>query len=135
MSLDTGVLTDVFTPDELVVYNNRNGQLCGGGFKLKSVLSRKKEDKKKCESIESLAIPVGLLYTNKHQSKSKADAPFKASIISDEMFDDLLVLASPNPKKEKKQKRKKPNKKKQTKKRGKKNNKKGKKQTKKTIKE
>lgn len=96
MSLDTGVLTDVFTPDELVIYNNRDGQLCGGGFKLKSVLSRKKEDKKKCDSIEALAIPAGLLYTNTPHTKPKADAPFKTSLISDKMFDDLLLLASPD---------------------------------------
>lgn len=116
MSLDTGVLTDVFTPDELVIYNNRNGQLCGGGFKLKSVLSRKKEDRKKCESIEALAIPAGLLYTDTPHAKPKADAPFKTSVISDEMFDDLLVLASPDAGKPKK----KSGKKKQRKTKGKK---------------
>ena len=126
MSLDTGVLTDVFTPDELVVYN-KGGQLCGGGFKLKSVLSKK--DKNKDESIALLAIPVGLIYINKQDSKLKVDAPFKSSVISDEMFDDLIVLASPNPMKKKKQKKKK-----KTKKRGKKNNKKKKKQTKKRSK-
>ena len=116
MSLDTGVLTDVFSPDELVLYNNRNGQLCGGGFKLKSVLSRKKEDRKKCESIEALAIPAGLLYTDTPHTKPKADAPFKTSVISDEMFDDLLVLASPDAGKPKK----KSGKKKQRKTKGKK---------------
>lgn len=123
MSLDTGVLTDVFTPEELVIYNNRNGQLCGGGFKLKSVLSRKKEDKKKCESIEALAIPAGLLYTDTSHTKPKADAPFKTSVISDEMFDDLLVLASPDAGKSKK----KSDKKKQRKTKGKKPMSKGKK--------
>ena len=116
MSLDTGVLTDVFSPDELVLYNNRNGQLCGGGFKLKSVLSKKKEDRKKCESIEALAIPAGLLYTDTPHTKPKADAPFKTSVISDEMFDDLLVLASPDAGKPKK----KSGKKKQRKTKGKK---------------
>ena len=108
--------TDVFSPSELVLYNNRNGQLCGGGFKLKSVLSRKKEDRKKCESIEALAIPAGLLYTNTPHTKPKADAPFKTSVISDEMFDDLLVLASPDAGKPKK----KSGKKKQRKTKGKK---------------
>jgi hypothetical protein len=96
MSLDTGVLTDVFSPDELVIYNNRNGQLCGGGFKLKSVLSRKNKDKKKCESIELLAIPAGLLYTDIPYSKPKADASFKTSVINDDLFDNLIVLASPD---------------------------------------
>ena len=108
--------TDVFSPSELVLYNNRNGQLCGGGFKLKSVLSRKKEDRKKCESIEALAIPAGLLYTDTPHIKPKADAPFKTSVISDEMFDDLLVLASPDAGKPKK----KSGKKKQRKTKGKK---------------
>ena len=125
MSLDTGVFTDVFTPRELVIYNNRNGQLCGGGFKLKSVLSRKKEDRIKCESIEALAIPAGLLYTDTPHTNPKADAPFKSSVISDKMFDELLVLASPDAEKPKK----KTNKKKQRKTKGKKS-KSNKKQTK-----
>lgn len=107
MSLETGVLTDVFTPDELVVYNNRNGQLCGGGFKLKNVLSKRKEDKKKCESIEALAIPAGLLYTEIPHSKRNVDVPFKSSVISDDIFDNLLVLVSPDAVKTKKKSSKK----------------------------
>lgn len=116
MQTDAGFRDVLITPEELVIYNNRNGQLCGGGFKLKSVLSRKKEDKKKCESIEALAIPAGLLYTDSLHTKPKADAPFKTSVISDEMFDDLLILASPDAGKPKK----KSSKKKQRKTKGKK---------------